>query len=62
MTEQTTIVPSALRLAFEKAVKDSPKRSKTAATVRESLKHRKGITYRRRMWSVQRAKKNGIEG
>lgn len=53
----TIAIPSAMRLAFERAVAqaDKPFRG-LGRTVKGALNRRLGITYRKRMWSVTRAK------
>lgn len=58
MTNATIIIPSAMRLAFERAVAraDKPLRG-LGRTVKGALNRRLGITYRKRMWSVTRAKR-----
>ena len=58
MTNTTTVIPSAMRLAFERAwaASDKPHRG-TGRTVKSALNRRQGITYRKRMWSVERAKR-----
>ena len=54
----TTVIPSSMRLAFERAWAraDKPFRG-LGRTVKGALNRRLGISYRKRMWSVERAKR-----
>jgi len=47
-------LPSLMRLAFERSVKDVRKTHLTTA-IRSALKRRIGTTLRKRLWAVQRA-------
>jgi len=58
MTNATTVIPSAMRLAFESAwaQTNQPFRG-LGRIVKGALNRRLGIAYRKRMWSVERAKR-----
>ncbi|GEM_PF-662122 len=60
MNQTTTVIPSTMRLAFEAAVQGdvrSARKSGNFQRVKSGLNRRLGISYRKRMWSVERAGK-----
>lgn len=53
------VVISAMRLAFEEAISNTrpTRRGRVYRTVKSALRGRRGVTYRKRLWSVERAKR-----
>ncbi|MDX5515080.1 hypothetical protein [Stenotrophomonas sp. RG-453] len=60
MNQTTTVIPSVMRLAFEASVKGdvtAARKSGNYQRVKSGLNRRLGVSYRKRMWSVERAGK-----
>lgn len=60
MNQTTTVIPSVMRLAFEASIRGditAARKSGTYQRVKSALNRRLGVSYRKRMWSVERAGK-----